>query len=125
MNQEQSKPIVIPNKVRDDVIISVARRLNKPVDLVDKIVAFQFKDAREAMKVKNQVEISGIGKFLTKPVKLKKLLGKFENTIRNIELLLLKEKISEERKRNLNLKLENLYSSVEYLKAKLNLTSNE
>ena len=58
--------------IKDKLIEQVATELRQPEDWVDKIITHQFKQAAEAMKIFNEVEISGFGKFLQSQSKLKR-----------------------------------------------------
>jgi nucleoid DNA-binding protein len=63
----------------------VARELQQPEELVDKIVSHQFKSAVEALKTERSVEISGFGKFLISPSKIKKRIAKTELMLQRIQ----------------------------------------
>lgn len=66
------------NEWRDKVIKETAEQLNQPEDLVAIIVKNQWVKAKKAIKLVNQVDLPGLGKFSVKIGKIEKLLPKFE-----------------------------------------------
>jgi nucleoid DNA-binding protein len=51
------------DKMQDVLLTKTAIKTLKPLQIVERVIAFQFKDAREATRIVDEVEISGFGKF--------------------------------------------------------------
>ena len=67
--------------VRDDIIQKTAEELDLPVDLVHKIVMNQFKQINAATQVYNEIEVSGVGKFIQSQNKIDRRIRSLEKII--------------------------------------------
>lgn len=86
--------------------------------IVEQIVNFQAKDASNAVKVYNEVEFVGFGKFLLREYKVKKRISNLEKGIQNSEAQL-EVATSEVRIKYLKAKIEGMIKQLQYLKSKL------
>lgn len=77
--------IVSREKVRGLLIKQVAEEHSLPIDTIDEIISFQFKDANAALKTSQQVEISKFGKFMISQSKLKRRVESFHRIIKGLE----------------------------------------
>lgn len=73
------------DKLKGVLITRTAIKTLIPEDIVERVIMFQFKDARDAMVEHEQVEISGFGKFLTSPNKIRKKIDNLEGALKNME----------------------------------------
>lgn len=119
--QDQSLPnkVILPEKLRDVLITRTAIKTLQSETVVDKVISFQFKDANEAIKNCNEVEISGFGKFIASPTKMRKKIKKMELIVGRIESILQRTDLTEKEITSLDKKV--LYNKlmIEYLKTKL------
>src|SRR5271167_2883740 len=95
MGQVISHKLVSPDKLRDVLITRTAIKTLQSEKVVEKVISFQFRDANEAIKLCNQVEISGFGKFISSRSKMRKKLRKMEVIIIRLQRLLGVEGIEE------------------------------
>lgn len=110
---------IAPDKLKDVLITKTAIKTLKSEDLVERVIMHQFKSARDAFRVHNEIEISGFGKFTisTKRLRLKKLY--YENIINVIERRLeYSSNLPEWRIKQYNLRLGLIKEDLEYLKTK-------
>lgn len=113
---------VIPlDKMKDYLIAETTIRTLQPENVVDKVINFEFKEARDALKLFGEVEISGFGKFIVSQAKLRRKLimqVTIENAyIKKIERNL--EILSDKKRDELTARLEKTRETIEYLKTKL------
>jgi hypothetical protein len=112
--------IIPADKVRDVLVMKAAIKLLKPEYIVDRVVNFQFKDAAAYTKVENEVEISGFGKFLASPPKMRKKLKFMEKAlIKTDEELATPELIPPERLKYLTARRAETEKAIQFLKGKL------
>ena len=69
--------------VREYVSQKVSQELQFDQDIVDTVISWSFKKANEAVRVHQEVEISGIGKLMLSPAKLRKAITKYEGMLLN------------------------------------------
>ncbi len=74
------------DKLKGVLVTRTAIKTLVPEDIVEKVIMFQFKDARDAMTKHEQVEISGFGKFMTSPNKIRRRIKKLEQVLRDMEI---------------------------------------
>lgn len=97
--------------LRDTILKKTVEDLSLPEDIVEKVVSWSYKNANEASKVNNEVEMSGLGVFKVSNAKLKRRIIRLEELIGNI-----KRKIEEGRSKN----IENDYEKIESCTERLN-----
>lgn len=72
---------ITADKLKGVLITRTAIKTLVAEDIVEKIINFQFKDFRAAVMEHEQIEISGFGKFIISPAKLRKKIEKFGGVI--------------------------------------------
>lgn len=72
--------------IKDYLVKYVAADTNLPESVVDGVVMWAYKDARDATATNSSVELSGFGSLLVSPTKLKKRWKKFDNIQNNISM---------------------------------------
>lgn len=87
MNKE--KPISM--SLKDWLIRNVAEQLEIDEDICDKVVNWSYKQARDAAREHNVIELSGFGKLMVTPGKMKRKISKISNRVAT-----LKEKVLED-----------------------------
>jgi len=115
---QKNQSSIDADKLKGVLITRTAIKTLVPEDIVEKVIMFQFKDARDAMVDHEQVEISGFGKFMTSPNKIRRKIQKLEILIFNMEAKL---KDRPEEIRNMetwNNMMEKLKATVAYMKTK-------
>lgn len=111
---------ISPEKLKDVLITRTAIKTLQPESTVEKVISHQFKAATEMMKVHHQVEVSGFGKYLISPVKVKKRLAKVELAIKHLEAGIASGLLNESRIANYNKKLDSSRIMAAYLKSRGN-----
>lgn len=110
---------VLPTeKVKDVLVTKTAIKLLRPENVIERVVAFQFKDAVAAFKEYSEVEVSGFGKFYVSESRTKKKILMYEGAIRKYNKEL-DSNPEEERKAFILSKIKDLEELIEYLKGKL------
>lgn len=74
------------DKLKGVLITRTAIKTLASEDIVEKVIMFQFKDARDAMVEHEQIELSGFGKFMTSRNKLRKKVEKLEKILHDMEI---------------------------------------
>ena len=69
------------SSIKDDLIGQLALSMELSEDIISKIVSFQGEDALKAVKLHDEIEFSGFGKFYLSQTKLKKRLSAYERAI--------------------------------------------
>lgn len=72
----------------DYLIRKTSRKLESDEKIVDRVIRHQWKHASEVAYNYNQIEITGIGYFLTAPVKIRARIARHELALKNILALL-------------------------------------
>lgn len=67
--------------LKDRLVTQVSNELHIAEDLVDQVVTWAFKDAKEATQSLFEVEFSGFGKIMMSPYKLERTIKKFERIL--------------------------------------------
>lgn len=116
--------LITPEKLRDVLITRTAIKTLQSEALVERIISFQFKDANEATKIYNEVEISGFGKFMLSARKARKKIEKLGRINDSINNLLTKEDITDKEIISLGKKKANNNVVIAYLKTKLERYEN-
>jgi len=108
------------DKMKEVLISETAIRLLQPQDTVDKVINFEFKEARDAFKLHGEVEISGFGKFVVSQAKLRRKLNMqviYETAY--LKKLEKDEFLTTKKKEDLIVRLNQTRATIEYLKTKL------
>lgn len=122
------KKIVRPEaeRIKNILITKTAIKELISEDVVEKIIMFQFKDFRNMVHEHDQIEISGFGKFLVSPNKVRKKVLHMENSIKKFKTKLEEElDASEKRREGWKVKLETSIASLEDLKTRTNGYENK
>lgn len=82
----KSQDSISTDKLKGVLVTRTAIKTLVPEDIVEKVIMFQFKDARDAMAEHEQVEISGFGKFMTSKNKIKKKIENLEGALKAMEI---------------------------------------
>lgn len=114
--------VISPDKLKEVLISRTVDKTSQSEDIVDKIINFEFKEARDAFKQFGEVEISGFGKFVISQAKLRK---KLKRLIEIEEAYILKfdregETMTDRKKQQCVQRLNLTRESIGYLKTKLN-----
>jgi nucleoid DNA-binding protein len=83
---KKSQDSIATDKLKGVLVTRTAIKTLVPEDIVEKVIMFQFKDVRDAMIEHEQIEISGFGKFMISPNKLRKKIEKLEGALKGMEL---------------------------------------
>jgi len=109
------------DKLKDVLISKTATKLSCSEDTVDKVIGFQFKEAKDAFKQYSEVEISGFGKFtISQPKvrrKLRRMMDLHELTIGR--MVREDETLTERRRSSFLSKISKLKEAIDHLKTKL------
>lgn len=73
------------DRIRSILITKTAIKELTSEDVIEKVIMFQFKDFRKMVFEHDQVEISGWGKFLVSPNKVRKKEEKLHNSINKFQ----------------------------------------
>jgi len=90
-----------------------------PEKIIDAVITHQFDSANDATNTCQSVEISGFGKFCFNQKRALKLMEKYLSQKEVFTNILNDENISEQRRRNIGMKLEQALSNIKSLKPKL------
>lgn len=85
---------------KDMLIKETALQLDLPEELVHAIILFQGEDAAKAAHVHNEIEFSGLGKFLLSQTRIKKGIEKYTE--------MLTQELTEERRGQIEEHLKNI-----------------
>lgn len=110
----QTNQPIPKEKLASELEKMVAKELEMPLSVVEKILSFTFKEANRAFKVHNEVELSGFGKFFIVKKRINEhLLAAERREIRLVQLL-------EEKPNNKTLatRLQNTRKEIVFLKTK-------
>ena len=111
------KPISM--SVKEYICRLMSIKMNIPLKTVETIVDHQFQSANEALKTNYSLEISGFGKFLFNHKKAEKKWEKNLSKKATFERMLLNPDITEQKRKSLELKLENTIKWLDHIKPKL------
>lgn len=81
---KKSQDSIGADKLKGVLITRTAIKVLVPEDIVEKVIMFQFKDAKEAMLEHEQLEVSGFGKFMTSIKKINRRIEKAERALANV-----------------------------------------
>lgn len=104
--------------IRDAIISGIAKDMELPLELVDRVVSNQFKQANAAAKVHNEIEISGFGKFRISQSKIKRRLTKMYNVKGGLERMLTSAD-TQEKVIVYNKKLDNVAAYISFYESKV------
>lgn len=105
--------------IKTFLVKKVAKNLERDIDVVERIVDFQFKHIVESMKDKMEVEISGFGRFYLSPFKLRRRYKVTKTKIEELEALSKNANLTGAGVRGKNKKLESFKRIMEYLQGRL------
>lgn len=91
-----------------------------PEKVIDAVITHQFDSANDATNTCHSVEISGFGKFCFNHKRGLRLMEKYLSQQEVFTNILKDDSISEQRRRNIEMKLEQAVSNIKSLKPKLN-----
>jgi nucleoid DNA-binding protein len=109
------------DKMKESLITTTAVKTMQSQEVVDKVINFEFKEARDALKIYGEVEISGFGKFIVSQAKLARKL----RMQLDIEAAYIKkieregDEMSSRKKEDLIIRLSKTRDTITYLKTKL------
>lgn len=108
------------DKVKGALIKRTAIKTLVPEDIVEKVIMFQFKDARDQVRLHEQIEISGFGKLMTSPSKIRRRLERIERGLKAMEDRENNrvEEIPEKKKAFQDAMMQNAKEAIAYLKTK-------
>jgi nucleoid DNA-binding protein len=87
--------------------------------IIDQVVTHQFDSANDALNVHKTVELSGFGKFHFNNKKAVKQLEKWNKIKEAYEKILANKNTTDEKRKNTEVRLENLLISIKTLKPKI------
>lgn len=91
-----------------------------PERIIDSVITHQFDSANDALNTCKSVEISGFGKFYFNEKRAIRLMEKYLSQQEVFTNILNDETVSDQRKRNIGIKLEQNAVNIKLLKPKLN-----
>jgi len=91
-----------------------------PERIIDSVITHQFDSANDALNTNKSIEISGFGKFYFNEKRAVKLMDKYLSQKEVFTRILLDETISPQRKRGMEMKLEQNAVNIKMLKPKIN-----
>lgn len=112
------KPVSL--SVKAFIIRKMSVRTMTQENIIETVVNHQFESALEAMNTCDSLEFSGFGKLFFNRKKAIKKLQKFQEHIDYLNTLLSDSSISENKKRNAQLRIETLVKNYNCLNDKLN-----
>lgn len=117
---KKSQNSVGADKLKGVLVTRTAIKTLTPEDIVERVIMFQFKDARDQVHTYEQIEISGFGKFITSPLKIRRKLEKMERILTNMERLEQErtEELSDKKLEYWNKRMENNREIITYLKTR-------
>jgi hypothetical protein len=114
MNKPQSMSI------KEWLIKKMAVNMVVPEKVIDTVITHQFDSANDALNTCKSVEISGFGKFYFNEQKAAKQLVKWNKIKEAYERMLDGDEITPEKRKNTEVRLANLLTSIKILKPKVN-----
>lgn len=69
------------SKVKEFLLVQVSEELQQPLDIVEKVVAFQGEDTLKAFACNKSIEISGFIKFLLSQNKVNKTIKNYTKVV--------------------------------------------
>lgn len=105
------------DNVREKLMQQTAQDVKQPLDLVEKVISFQFKHAAQAVRLYGEVEFSGFGKIIISQQKLRRRIQTQERILGCLEqkLPLAPEKEQE----TITLKMDSIREQLAFYKTKL------
>lgn len=110
--------LIAKDKIKERMVTKTAIAMLLDPEIVEKVVDFQFKNALQAVKIHNEVEFVGFGKFILREYKVKKRIVNLEKGIQRVKDQL-DATTSENRINYLSTKLNGMSEQLAYLKSKL------
>lgn len=77
--------LISKDKLRDVLVTKTSLKTGIPVDKVDKVITFIFKDASQAFRTHNSVEISGFGVFKYSLPKMKREIARKSKNLEGLK----------------------------------------
>ena len=88
--------------------------------IVHKIISFQWKLAYEgASGTAASIDVTGFGRFITRPKKILQRLDKYHQIEKDIEAILQRENLSDKKKENYDWKLASVRENIKRLTTKI------
>ena len=97
--------------IKDWIIRNISGKMMISERIIEAVVNTQFEQAYEAMKTEDVLEFSGWGRLIFNKKKAFKKLQKYTNTLNS--------SITEQKRKNLEVRMKNLEKDTELLKIKL------
>lgn len=111
------KPVSL--SVKDYLIRKLAVKMMVSENVIDAVVAHQFRGANEALSRCKSLEISGFGKILFNEGKANKMMAKWLSQKALFEKMAADESLSEVKRRSAAMKLEGALNNIRDLKPKM------
>ena len=102
--------------VKDEIIATMD--IGYPIDVIEKVIAFQGEDMLKATKLYSEIEISGIGLLYVAQGKLKNRIASTEKSLATCQ-----KKFEESPTEENEIKVNNFTEKLEFLKSKLRCQS--
>jgi nucleoid DNA-binding protein len=107
------------DKMQDVLLTKTAIKTLKPLQIVERVIAFQFKDAREATRIVDEVEISGFGKFSRSRKRTKDKLKSLNQALQRMQEDYDSGVLSDERMNILKDKIDSIKETIQFLEGKV------
>lgn len=113
---------VSPDALKDVLLKKTSEKTILSEDIVEKIISFQFKEARDRMHDFNEIEISGFGKFQVSQKRLKDNVREIQAIVVNLEKAIIMSKLTPAKVINFTKKLESSNILLDDLTPRLRIT---
>jgi nucleoid DNA-binding protein len=87
--------------------------------IINNVITHQFDSANDAIVGNKSIEISGFGKFLFNQKKAEKQMDKYISQKKMYENILLDQEITQTKRKNTEVRLENTNLNIKFLKPKI------
>lgn len=104
--------------IKEWIIKKMAIKMVVSEKVIDSVVTHQFDSANDALNLHKSLEISGFGKFHFNQTKAEKQMVKFLSQKEMYENMLSQE-LTPQKRKNTEVRLENVNNYIKYLKPKL------
>ena len=114
----------INKRLTDFLSLKVSEKTGIPEDICDKVISWSYLKAKEATESNRSIELSGFGKLLLSPAKIKRRIKGQETAIKRVETIL-SNSPSEKAEIREKINLVGITKKLEFLKNKLDEISME
>lgn len=110
---------VVPDELHALLVTKTAIKTLRSETLVQKVIGFQFSQARKSFRNVGEVEISGFGRFVESPHKIRRKLDKFIKIVETMLRSIDEKKVDSDKERVYRITVVSMLREIFYLRTKL------